>query len=277
MNQEEFLKKLEIELKISKNSHYTIRNYLDANKQLFEHSHKQPSDINIDDVKQFMAEKLSDRSASSIILFLAALKYAYTNILQTDPTTGIKRPKKEKRIPEVLSKEEVKRLFDSLINKKSKLMISLVYACGFRVSELLNLKILDLDFTEKTGKIKQAKGRKDRSFNIPVFLAEDLKEQVENQKKNNEEYVFTGSQGKMTDRNIQKIVRLAAKRAGIQKSVHTHTLRHSFATHLLENGVDIRKIQELLGHSDLSTTQIYTHISTEELKKIKSPIDELMK
>lgn len=277
MNQEEFLKKLEIELKISKNSQYTIRNYADANKQLFEHSNKQPEDINIDDIKQFMAEKLSERSASSTILFLAAIKYAYSNLLQKDPTSGIKRPKKDKRIPEVLSKEEVKRLFNALINKKSKLMISLVYACGFRVSELLNLKILDIDFQEKTGKIKQAKGRKDRSFNIPTFLAEDLKEQLENQKKNNEEYVFTGMQGKLTDRNIQKMVRLAAKRAGIQKSVHTHTLRHSFATHLLENGVDIRKIQELLGHSDLSTTQIYTHISTEELKKIKSPIDELMK
>jgi site-specific recombinase XerD len=93
----------------------------------------------------------------------------------------------------------------------------------------------------------------------------------------NQEYLFTGPNGRLTDRNLQKMVRKFAKKAGINKEVHPHTLRHSFATHLLENGTDIRKIQELLGHADLSTTQIYTHISTEELKKIKSPIDNLMK
>ena len=90
-----------------------------------------------------------------------------------------------------------------------------------------------------------------------------------------QEYLFTGPNGKLTERNIQKLVKKAVKNAGIQKEVHPHTLRHSFATHLLENNVDIRKIQELLGHSDLSTTQIYTHISREELKKIPSPIDNL--
>ena len=152
-----------------------------------------------------------------------------------------------------------------------------MYACGMRVSELINLKIKDLDFDEKTGQIKQAKGKKDRTFNIPSFLINDLKEQAQNQNKKNKEYLFTGPNGKLSPRNLQKIVSLAGKKAGIKKEVHCHTLRHSFATHLLENGVDIRKIQELLGHADLSTTQIYTHISTEELKKIKSPLDELMK
>ena len=152
-----------------------------------------------------------------------------------------------------------------------------MYACGMRVSELINLKINNFDFDEKIGHIKQAKGRKDRIFNIPEFLFTDLKKQVEKQKEINEEYLFTGPKGRLSSRNLQKIVSSATKRAGIKKDAHCHTLRHSFATHLLENDVDIRIIQELLGHSDISTTQIYSHVSSKMLKKIKSPIDELMK
>jgi len=151
-----------------------------------------------------------------------------------------------------------------------------MYACGLRVSELVNLKINNLNFNEKIGHIRQAKGKKDRIFNIPSFLFNDLKTHVEFQKKHNQEYLFTSKKGKLTSRNLQKIVKNAALRAGIEKQTHCHTLRHSFATHLLENNVDIRKIQELLGHADLSTTQVYTHISREELKKVKSPIDVLM-
>lgn len=277
MNSDEFLKKLEIELKISKNSAYTIRNYVDANKQLLGSSNKQPEELNVDDVKMFMAEKLTDKSSSSIILFLAAIKYSYTNILKKDITLGIKRPKKEKRIPVVMTKEEVKRLINSIYSDKSRLMVSMLYACGFRISELINLRIEDLDFNEKTGMVKQAKGKKDRVFNIPEFLINDLNKQIEFQKKLNHSLLFSNEETgeKLTASNIEKIVRKAVKRAGLQKDIHCHTLRHSFATHLLENGVDIRKIQELLGHSDLSTTQIYTHVSKEELKKIKSPIESL--
>lgn len=277
MNKQEFLKKIEIELKISKNSPHTIRNYVDANQKVIDFLGKDPEKINQEDVKAYMAEKLSDKAASRIILFLSALKYAYSNILKRDITAGIKRPKKERKIPHVLTKEEVRKLFDSTSNSKSKLMLSMLYACGFRVSELVNLKISDFDFNEMVGSVRQGKGRKDRIFNIPLFLLEDLKKQVEDQKEKNKEYLFTGPNGRLSTRNIQKIVANSAAIAGIKKDIHPHTLRHSFATHLLEDGVDIRKIQELLGHADLSTTQIYTHISREELKKIKSPIDNLMK
>ncbi|HOW36778.1 MAG TPA: tyrosine-type recombinase/integrase, partial [Candidatus Pacearchaeota archaeon] len=164
---------------------------------------------------------------------------------------------------------------DSITNKKSKLIVSMLYACGFRVSELTSLKITDLSFSEKIGYARQAKGRKDRLFNIPDFLIEELKQQVEKQKQNKQEYLFSGRDGKLTDRNIQKIIKRATRVAKINKDVHPHTLRHSFATHLLENKVDIRIIQELLGHSNLSTTQLYAHVSSEELKKVKSPIEGL--
>ena len=276
MEKEEFLKKLKIELKISKNSEHTIKNYIKANSDLIEFCKKNPEQINEQDVKEYIAENLSDKSSSTIILFLSAIKLAYSSILGRDITAGIKRPKREKKLPEVLTKEEVRKLISSCNNRKSRLMISLLYAAGLRVSELINLKINNLNFGEKIGYIRRAKGRKDRIFNIPSFIFSDLKKQVKKQKEKKQEYLFTGPKGKLTSRNIQKIVKNTAKKAGINKDVHCHTLRHSFATHLLEDGIDIRKIQELLGHANLSTTQIYTHISREELKKIKSPLDSLM-
>ncbi len=276
MNKQEFLEKLRIELKISKNSDYTLKNYLNANSKLLDFSKKQPNEISEDDVKFFVSENLSDKASSSISLFLSAIRYSYSNLLGKDITIKIKRPKKEKKLPTVLTKEEIKKLLNIIEAKKSKLMVSLMYACGMRVSELINLKINDLDLDEKTGHIRQGKGKKDRSFNIPQFLFSDLGKQIEKQKNANQEYLFTGPKEKLSSRNIQKIVSLASKKAGIKKDVHCHTLRHSFATHLLENNTDIRKIQELLGHADLSTTQIYTHISQQELKKIKSPLDSLM-
>ena len=277
MQKEEFLKKLEVELRISKNSKYTIRNYVGFNSSLLGFINKSPNQISEDDIKLFMSEKFSNTSASSIIVFLSAIKYAYSNILKNDITINIKRPKRERKLPVVLSKEEVKLLIDSCEVRKSKLMISLLYATGMRVSELVNLKVNNLIFEEKIGFLRQAKGRKDRIFNIPEFLFNDLREQAENQKNLNEEHLFTGSNGSLSQRNIQKIVSNLAKKAGIKKEVHPHTLRHSFATHLLENGIDIRYIQALLGHSSISTTELYTHVSNKQLRRIKSPIDNLIK
>ena len=274
MNEEEFLKKLEVELKISKNSVYTLKNYIKSNKNLLEFFKKNPEEITEDDLKIYIAQTLSERSAISTIMFLAAIKYAYSSILKKDITANIKRPKREKKIPIVLTKKEVKNLLNSLNTKKSKLVVSLIYAAGLRVSEATSLKPGDLDFEEKIGYVKQGKGKKDRIFNIPKTLFNKLKRQAEKQKEVGETFLFSGRNGeRMSSRNLQKIVKKASKKAEIKKEVHCHTLRHSFATHLLEEGVDIRKIQELLGHSDLSTTQIYTHVSTKELKKIKSPID----
>ncbi len=273
MNTQEFLKKIEVELKISKNSDYTLQRYMDLNKKFLEFIKKQPEQITEDDVKTYVAENLSDRAATSIIVFLAAIKYAYSSILKKDITSSIKRPKREKALPVVLSKSEIRALIENLETKKSKLMVSLIYACGMRVSEIVSLKLNDFDFLEKVGQIRQAKGKKDRVFNIPESLSKKLEKQVETQRELNQEYVFSGRNGKMTSRNLQKIVSKAAKKAGINKDVHVHTLRHSFATHLLENGADLRIIQTLLGHSSISTTELYTHISNQQIKKVKSPLD----
>ena len=277
MNKEDFLKKLEIELKIAKNSEYTLKNYTRFNSQLIDYTKKDPEEITEEDVKNYIVEKLSDKAAISIIMFLSAIKYAYLGILKKDITSGIRRPKREKLLPVVLTKKEIFALLEALTNRKSRIMISLVYATGMKVSEVTGLKIEDLDFDDKIGKIPSTKTKNKRSFKIPKFLIAKLRHYAERQQSLGEVYLFPGrNKKKMSERNVQKIVKKAAEKAGIKKEVHTHTLRHSFATHLLENEVDIKRIQELLGHSDLSTTQIYKKVSTKELKAVKSPLDEMM-
>jgi integrase/recombinase XerD len=272
MNQQEFLKRLETEIKIAKLSPYTLRNYVNFNKQLFEHSNKQPTEIEQQDIKYFLADKMTNRAGISTILFLASIKFAYTNLLSKDPTSGIKRPKNEKKIPEVLTKDEVSKLINSAKTTKTRLILQLLYSSGLRVSELVNLRKQDLDFNENIGWVRAGKGKKDRMF----ILAKKLSKKIEKYTKKHENWSYIFSEKKpLTTRNIQKIVEKAAFFAGLQKKVHPHTLRHSFATHLLDAGTDLRRIQSLLGHSSIATTQLYTHISNEQLKSIKNPLDEL--
>jgi integrase/recombinase XerD len=152
-------------------------------------------------------------------------------------------------------------------------MIKLLYSSGLRLNELTNLKIGDLEYNENIGWVRSGKGGKDRIFILSSKMIEELKNFTKDRP--NESFLFEGRNGRLSARAVQKAISSVAKKSGIQKSIHVHTLRHSFATHLLESGEDIRKIQELLGHSNLSTTQIYTHISTAELKKIKNPLDSL--
>lgn len=272
MNKEEFLKNLETEIKISKLSQYTLRNYLDSNKKLLEYLNKQPSEIEQQDIKNFLSEKMSDKSSSSVILFLAAIKFSFSSLIKKDPTLGIKRPKNEKKIPIVLTKQEVNALIKATETTKSRMILQLLYSSGLRVSEIVALKPDDIIFSENIGWVREGKGKKDRMFILSKKLSKKLEKFVS--KHSNWNYLFS-EKTPLTSRNIQKIVHLAGKKAKIRKPVHPHSLRHSFATHLLESGVDIRKIQILLGHSSLTTTQIYTHVSSAELKKITSPLDNL--
>jgi len=272
MNNQEFLQRLETEIKISKLSPYTLRNYIEFNKQLLKHTGKQPEQTEQQDVKYFLADKMTDRASSSIILFLASIKFAYSNVLGKDPTAGVKRPKKENKIPVVLTKQEIINLIENSSNLKSKLILQTLYSSGLRVSEVVNLKPVDLNFEDNVGWVRSGKGGKDRM----LILSKKLSKKLDKFIKKNSDWIYVFSKNKpLTTRNIQKIVQKTAQRAGIDKSVHPHTLRHSFATHLLDKGTDLRKIQELLGHSSIATTQIYTHISHEQLKSIKNPLDDL--
>ncbi len=272
MERDEFIKRLETEIKINKLSPYTLRNYISFNKKLLEHAKKPPEQIEKQDVKDFLADKMSERAAISNILFLSAIKFAYSNVLEKDPTAGIKRPKRENKIPVVLTKQEVKQLFEAAENLKTNLIIQLLYSSGLRVSEIVNLKKQDLDFNENTGWVRAGKGKKDRMF----ILSQKLRKKIQKFINKNSDWNYVFSKTKpLTTRNIQKLVQRAAQKANIEKLVHPHTLRHSFATHLLANGENLRKIQLLLGHSSLNTTMIYTQVSSEQLKSIKNPLDGL--
>ncbi len=268
----ETLNKLKSELKIRGFSPLTVRNYSFFVDKFLKRVEKNAEELNEDDAKLYLSELFDTKSKNTIMLAAASLKFFYTEILKKE-FGNIKMPKKDKRLPEVLSKEEVKKMIEGADNEKSRLIISMLYSSGLRVSELVNLKIEDLNFGEKTGWVRKGKGSKDRLFAISEGLATELKEYLSVKKEH--KYLFSKDKP-LTTRNIQKIIKGIRTRAGVNKKVTPHTLRHSFATHLLEQGTDIRMIQSLLGHSSLNTTQVYTHISTDQIKKVKNPLDGLV-
>lgn len=187
----------------------------------------------------------------------------------------VHRPKKEKTLPNVLSKEEVKLILDANSNVKHKAMLSLVYSCGLRCGELLNLRPENIDSKRKLVIIKQAKGRKDRIVPLSDKILELLRNYWKAYLPKN--YLFEGQfSGTMYDeRSLQKVLKNSLSKAKINKPVTLHWLRHSYATHLLENGTDLRYIQEMLGHRSSKTTEIYTHVSNKSIQKIVSPFDYL--
>ncbi len=188
---------------------------------------------------------------------------------------AIHRPKRSKLLPNVLSKEEVKLILNAHSNIKHKMMLSLIYSCGLRRSELLNLKPLDIDSKRNIVLLKNAKGKKDRIAPLSSKILEMLREYYRGYKPKT--WLFEGQNGgdQYSEQSLQSVLKQALQKAGIKKPVTLHWLRHSYATHLLESGTDLRYIQELLGHSSSKTTEIYTHVSTKSLQQIKSPFDDL--
>ncbi len=187
----------------------------------------------------------------------------------------IPRPKKEKKLPKVMSKEEVKKLFDSTENLKHKTAFMMAYSCGLRVSEVATLSIRDIDSDRMVVNIKQGKGRKDRIAPLSESMLKQLRLYYEIYQP--KEWLFESQIGStpINVRTLQKVYQQRVNALGFSRHVSFHSLRHSFATHLLDSGVDIRYIQELLGHASSKTTEIYTHVTTQSLQKIVNPLDML--
>ena len=186
----------------------------------------------------------------------------------------LERPRREHRLPVVLSKEEVMAILVKIPNPKHRLLIALLYGTGLRIGELLKLRIEDIDGSRLMIRVRQAKGRKDRYVTLSARLLGMLREYWKRYRP--EGYLFPGDRsGTYSETSVRMILRKACRAAGIRKRVTPHTLRHSYATHLLEDGVDLRYVQELLGHSRPETTMIYTHVTRKSLAAIRSPFDRL--
>lgn len=257
----------------------TIRTYSEALKSfLIFYNEKPVAEITNDDVIRYNNEYIlnNNLSASYQNQIVNAIKLFFTTVRETKMEIDkIHRPKRAKLLPNVLSKEEIKIILEAPTNLKHKTMLSLIYACGLRRSELLHLKPADIDSKRGIVIIRQSKGKKDRIVPLSVKILTMLRDYYSSYKPATWLFEGQNSGTLYSEKSLQSVLKQSLQKAKITKPVTLHWLRHSYATHLLESGTDLRYIQELLGHNSSKTTEIYTHVSTKSLQQIKSPFDDL--
>jgi integrase/recombinase XerD len=279
MNTEQHLFEFKNYLNYRRYSPNTIKTYSEALHCFFHfYENRAVETLNIDDIIHFNSAYILKKnlSASYQNQVINAIKLFYRNRFNRAMEVDyIQRPRREKRLPNVLSKEEVKAILESPVNLKHRAMLSLIYACGLRRSELLNLTLKDIQSDRNLLFIRQSKGKKDRVVPLSAKLISLLRDYYKAYRPKT--LLFEGQEAgeKYSERSIQLVLIQAVQKAKINKPVSLHWLRHSYATHLLESGTDLRYIQELLGHSSSKTTEIYTHVSNKNLQQIRSPFDDL--
>jgi integrase/recombinase XerD len=278
VNFENYLKEFKQEMIVSGYSNKTFEMYLLYVKDVLKKINKKPEEINSRDLIGYLAQKKEAGCQNSTLsLIHAAMRYFFKEYLKMSIIDDVKTPKKAKSLPKVLTKEEIKQIFQTTKFGRNRLMLKFMYGSGCRVGEVVNLKVNDINFKEKNAIIRAGKGNKDRFIILSKDWLIELKKYLK-KKKIKSEFVFSKKNGKpISTDTIQRIVRESTKQAGITKEITPHSFRHSYATHLLESGTNIRYIQTLLGHTSLNTTQIYTNVASEQLKKIESPLDNLVK
>jgi len=263
------------ELVIRGFSQRTIKAYLGINRRFLVFIGKSAKEVTTQDIKNHLLYlKLKGLSNTSLNLTISALKFYFEQVLKRKLFFNIKRPKREKYLPTVLTKAEIVRLLEATQNFKHQLLLSLMYGSGLRVSEAVSLKIAQLDCLGRKILVKSGKGAKDR-LTLLSKKSIDLLNRYWPLLPGNQTYLFAGvgHQGHLTSRSAEKIFKQALNRAGIKKSAGCHSLRHSFATHLLEKGTELNVIQKLLGHENIKTTQIYARVSDKITAEIPSPLD----
>ena len=264
-------------LLLKKYAKSTIRTYISIFTQfMLYYSERDLDALNELDIRKYLEmEVKKGRSGSTINQTVNAIKFYYEIVLEMpNRFYNIERPQKSRSLPKVLNKKEVGLILNSIKNLKHHCIVSLLYSAGLRRSELLDLKLEDIDGQNSTLLIKNSKGRKDRVTIVSAQLIKQLRIYYKTYRP--KVYLFEGENGgQYSGASVAKIVKKAAKKAGIAKAVSPHMLRHSFATHLLEDGTDLRQIQLLLGHSSTQTTEIYTHVTKNHLKVIANPLDSL--
>lgn len=254
----------------------TIKTYRQCVKLFFRQCDKDPKEVKKSDIESYLDRLIGKGSAGNTVnVYLNALKFFYNEILHKRLLLNIKFSKTPKEMPVVLTKEETKRLIDAIENPKHKLMVKLLYSAGLRVSELVNLKPENFELSGNYGWVRRGKGNKDRLFIVAEKLKEELMHHMSKECPCPYSWLFMGRNGHIAVMTMQKIIKNAAKKARIEKKVHPHTLRHSFATHLIENGYDVASVQSLLGHGSAATTMVYVHMASPRMINVTSPIDGL--
>ena len=273
-----FFEDLRKELVSRKYSYKTIKGYIYYNKDFISYTRKEPSEIKDADIKDYLVYLSETKGAATSTLNQAinALKFYYGSMLKKKFVYDVKRPRKDKKLPIVLNQEEVGKILTSLDNVKHKAILMLVYSAGLRVGEVVRLKPEDIDSNRMLIHVRGAKGRKDRYTLLSESALKVSREYLNRYKPSH--WLFPGpdKERHISIRTAQRIFEMACDHGGVKKEVTIHSLRHSFATHLLENGTDLRYIQELLGHKSSKTTEIYTHVSSRDLMKIKNPLDQIL-
>ncbi len=260
------------EMQLRNYSPKTVKAYARVIGDLYKKVKKPLRELSIDAIKLFLLG-LHDRglSSQSVALATNAINFLYRDIYNRRDFTPLRHPKRSQKLPIVLTRNEIELLIVQPSNTKHKLLLSVGYAAGLRVSEALSLRVRDIDFDELIITVRQGKGRKDRRTVLSRKLVDGLRSLIAGRSETS--YLFESERGgKLTTETASAIFRNALQKASIKKDASFHSLRHSFATHLLENGVDVRYVQELLGHANIRTTQIYTHLTNPALKNIKSPL-----
>jgi integrase/recombinase XerD len=277
--QKDKIKQFKYWLQSKRYSESTIGTYIDSIQTFLKYyATKNLNEITNDDLINFNNEYIlaNNYSASYQNQIVNAVKLFFRSVenKQLQPEL-IHRPKPQKLLPNVLSKEEIKLILNAHSNIKHKTMLSLIYSCGLRCGELLALKPIQIDSKRNIVLLKNAKGKKDRIVPLSPKILEMLRDYYKLYKPTI--YLFEGQTAGSSydDRSLQQVLKQALQKANITKPATLHWLRHSYATHLLESGTDLRYIQELLGHSSSKTTEIYTHVSTKSIQHIKSPFDDL--
>jgi site-specific recombinase XerD len=271
---ESFKKQMNAE-RLSDNTQKTYSNLLRT--FFYFYSDRNPENLNEKDVVDYIHSFIIPQHYSIVYhrQLISAIKFYYSRVNRTEMDLArLNHPRKERKLPTILSREEIESLLSSVINIKHLCMLSLLYGCGLRMNELLELRIYDIDSKQNIVHVNKGKGNKDRKIGLPVILLKKLRQYfIQCRPK---DYLFESpSGGKYSPSSVSQIIKRAAKKARIKKVVSAHVFRHSFATHLLENGVNLRIIQELLGHSSSKTTEIYTHVSSRQINEVRSPLEDL--
>ncbi len=279
MKKQEIIERFYKHLVIEDYSKQTIKSYSSALKLFLEFVEI----LNLDQITEkeiqdylYYCKNKKNYSFSAMKQAIASIRYLYLKVLLKPPPQSLSiELRKPNRLPIVLSKKNVVKLIKVTSNLKHKTILLLIYSAGLRLGELLNLKPGDIDSETMKIHIRQSKGKKDRYIMLSENVLKLLREYYKLYKP--KDYIIEGQKGgKYSPKSVQNIFKAALKKAGIKKKATVLTLRHSFATHLLDEGTDIRYIQELLGHRKLETTQIYTHVSSYSINKIKSPADDFI-